>query len=388
MVKEKRKTRLDKGSVISTNGEFLGFGAYVQPDSNDASFRWSPLYCGANNQLSSLFKQIGQKRDGVTKAKALNEIKIFLESRDNDKKEQILVLSHLIFLFHSKLIYDDFPTVRSTALSALNAARLRLPKIWSKLIAEHQEVKGMMWCSISDPASEVNSVAKEFSGSFTSDDWNGVNAYISRILSYARPKLMYDELFARKNGDEAISDTDREQIEERFERIVNTSLSGLSLWFQMFPEIETFQYKSTFSNTLIWKPLSSSKPSLRLRSYQLFGIASQHAKSLVYGSTEPSTLMKQLPMLFTQEKEPQNIPYLFEATLLFLTNGDSTLLDKRIMAKNLKKMLSKACFGSSPTLWAPAMLPLFTCIEDKNAILSLTSSMVRSNSSSKKNLYR
>jgi len=67
MGRDKRKTRLDKGGT--SGGEFVGFSACAAPSA--VSLKASPVYTGSDAQLSLVLKRITQKRDAVTKAKAL-----------------------------------------------------------------------------------------------------------------------------------------------------------------------------------------------------------------------------------------------------------------------------------------------------------------------------
>ena len=385
MAKEKRKNRLDKGSTGASSGELLGFGAYadsqaIEPSSSSRSqwlIQWSPVYNGSVTQMSILFKKIGQKRDGGTKSRALLDVQVFFDDETQDKKEQVTSLTHLVFLFHSRLVYDDFSSVRSAALLALDSARRRLPKAWKSLLERHKELGGMIWCAQADPSSEVKGVAHALSKSFSADDWAGIWGYVSRILGYSRPKVMFDDLFARKSGDDTMADAEREQLDERFERVVGTAISGLCLWIQTFPEKDSFMYSFFITDGILWKPLTSARNSFRLKSYQLLGASCLHAKSIVYGPNGSQSLPTLLPNIVAQEKEPANVPHVFDVLLLYLASGDSSGLDLGQLVKMINKMLKKACYGSSPLLgWAPAILPFLVSINDYNLIISVISSLV------------
>ena len=393
MSREKRKNRLDKASSASSSGEFLGFGAFAEPRQMDdaslsssipqTSIVWSPVYNGSDRQLAITFKKIGQKRDGSTKTKALIDIKTFFTDENQNKKDQISALTHLLFIFHARLFYDDFASVRAAALSTLDVARKRLPKVWKKMLDRHEEVKGMIWCSQADPSSEVKISVQAISKSLSSDDWSGVWAYVSRILTYSRPKVMYDDLFARKSSDDSLSDSENEQLDERFERLVGTALSGLTLWIQSFPETEIFEYSSYITDSILWKPLTSARNSFRRKAYQLLGALCLHAKSLVYGPNGSKSLPSLLPTIVAQEKDPTNVPHVFDVLLMYLTSGTSSSLSRDKLVKPINKMLRKACFGASALGWAPALLPLIVSINENNLVVSIISSLVRSPSCSR-----
>eukprot|EP00545_Synedropsis_sp_CCMP1620_P008321 CAMPEP_0119027492 /NCGR_PEP_ID=MMETSP1176-20130426/37165_1 /TAXON_ID=265551 /ORGANISM="Synedropsis recta cf, Strain CCMP1620" /LENGTH=204 /DNA_ID=CAMNT_0006983419 /DNA_START=35 /DNA_END=646 /DNA_ORIENTATION=+ len=204
MGREKRKIRLDKGSSGTASGEFLGFGAFAQPSPTDpssdastqtaqSSLRWSPVYTGSDSQLSILFKKIGQKRDGSTKAKALSELQAFFEDETKSKKEQVTALSHLMFVYHSKLNFDDFASVRSASLYVIDAAKRRLPKAWQTFMDQEKELWGMIWCANADPSSEVKNAAQIFRESISMQEWSGVWGFVTRTLSYGRAKTMHQE---------------------------------------------------------------------------------------------------------------------------------------------------------------------------------------------------
>ena len=398
MVKEKRKIRLDKGSLGSSSGEFLGFGGFAVAQQSvaaaatttagaatgaattktTATISWSPVYTGSDSQLAILFKKIGQKRDGSTKAKALVEVKAFFEDETQVKKEQVTALTHLLFIYHSKLNYDEFSSVRAAALSALDAARRRLPKGWTTLLDHHKELKGMIWCAQADPSSEVKTASQQICEFISIQDWTGVWDYVTRILGYGRAKTMHQDLFARKSGDETLTDIEREHLDERYERIVGTALSGVTLWVNNFPETTLFSYDSFIKDSILWKPLTNTKNSFRLKAYQSLGAMCQHAKSVVYGTIGRNSLPKLLPTVVAQEKHPTNVPHLFEVLLLYITSGDTATLDLGQLVKPINKMLKKACFGSSPLIWGPVILPLLASIDDENLIVSVISSLVSS----------
>jgi hypothetical protein len=246
MGRDKRKTRLDKGGA--TGGEFVGFSAFAAPST---SLMASPVYTGSDAQLSLVFKRIAQKRDAVTKARALNDLQTFFE-QDHNRKDQVDAMSHLVFVYNTKITYDDSSSVRAAAISCMNAACQRLPKAWNTLVTEQQpEVSGMMWCGRADPAAEVRMAAAVYDEA----SQKGVIQYVTRILSYDRPSSMYDALFARKQADPP----DRDQLDERFERIVATAVGGMDLWIQAHPESDGNQYIGSIKDGILWSTLNSIK---------------------------------------------------------------------------------------------------------------------------------
>lgn len=248
MGRDKRKSRLDKGGA--TGGEaFVGFSAFAAPST---SLKASPVYTGSDAQLSLVFKRITQKRDAVTKVKALNDLQTYFE-QDHNRKDQKDALAHLVFVYHAKINYDDASSVRAAAISCMNAACQRLPKAWKTLVLEQQpEVCGMLWCGRADPAAEVRVAAALYDGAVQ----KGVVQYVTRILGYDRPRIMHDALFARKQEPEP---PDRDELDERYERIVGTALGGIDLWIQGHPETEESTYQGTIQDGILWSTLNSSK---------------------------------------------------------------------------------------------------------------------------------
>lgn len=274
----KRKARLDKGGSAASGTGFIGFGAFADNSAagdtgngagpSSSGVKWSPVYIGKDARLALIFKKLGQKSDGTTRARSLEEIGRYFSDDLVPKKEQVVALSHLVFLYHSKLAYNDFPSVRSSSLEVLHQAFQRLPKAWKTLILrDHLEIWGMIWCSQEDPAAEVktaaNRLCRDVLGSDATVDietsTRGIVEYVCRIQQYGRPSAMHDALFARKKNPEPLSDTARDQLEERFERIVGTAVSGLNLWIQQHPERESYLYSDFIDDALVWKSISSTK---------------------------------------------------------------------------------------------------------------------------------
>jgi hypothetical protein len=243
---------------------------------------------------------------------------------------------------------------------------------------QQKELWGMIWCAKTDPATEVKNAAQLIcDSSISMEEWAGVWEFVTRMLSFGRAKTMHQELFARRSdGDDTLTDAERELLDERYERIVGSSLAGVTLWLKAFPETETFSYDSSINDTTLWKPLTSSKNSFRLKAYELLGTMCQYAKSTVYGTAGANYLPKLVPGLVSQEKEAVNIPRLFEVLLVYMNGGETDAVNKAQLVKSLNKMLKNACYSSSPLLWGPAMLPLLVSIKEEELIVSLLSALV------------
>lgn len=438
-MKEKRKTRLNK--TRGTKAEFLGFGAFATAADDDnqqstaksaaASLRWSPIYTGKDDHLASRVFPRLVKRDATTKAKALQDLQAFFRDDSLPRKQQVDALAHYLFLYHTKLSYESSSSVRADALLVLTLAASRVPKAFQTLIQQNnKQVLGMMYCCHGDAAAEVRAVASKClpkeniiisrssddDQAFTRRDLQaGVWDYVEQILSYGRASKMHEGLFAssmknnssggtanknnNKGTDDAnnnnnnnynnsnnMNESQKDQMEERFERIVGSALSGMQVWIQhhgILPEganKDSSDAEIVASSMFLWKTLSSPKASLRNRTYALLGTCCQKAPQILYQSKYP--FHQTIPQALATEKEAGNISSLLEALLTYLAayskfNGAESSpwdsMDAGVVTKHLVKLFKKSCHGASATQWAPLLLPLLTMLPstaDQVAVLS------------------
>ena len=370
---EKRKTRLNKGE----SGEFIGFGAFAAPapagsSSNASSSSLSPIYTGSDSSMNLLFPRIGQKRDETTKAKALRELRDYFADDSQPKKSQVEALSHFLYLYHFKLNYDNTPRIRASCLECCHEAFKRIPKAWKTLCEEQKpEILGMVVCARADTATDVRVAANQLVETLlsTNDNKNslseGVWDYVKRILLYGKSKAMYEDLFQKKDSSSGMSERQKEEMEERYERIVRTALGGIQLFIQQFPN-ETIKDDDA---KFLWKTLTSTKGSLRRGTYSLLSTVCQKIPTLI----DDDKISKLLLQSLSSEKEPSNLPTLLETLLSFVAQVP---FDQRsvIMAqyvKPLTKLFKKGCFGA--TQWAPTVLPIVAILPPDEQPSILTS---------------
>lgn len=422
-MKEKRKTRLNK--TQGTKTEFLGFGAFadaVTPTSdqqssptkndnnpNNASLRWSPVYTGKDDHLASMVFPRLIKRDATTKVKALQDLQAFFHNDSSHKKQQVDALAHYLFLYYSKLSYESSSAVRAEALLVLTLAASRVPKAFQTLIQQNnKQVLGMMYCCHGDPAAEVRAAAAKYlregenSNNDNDDDDNeeaysrkdlqdGIWSYVERMLSYGRASKMHDDLFSTSmksgstknkndnNGD--MNEQQKDQMEERFERIVGSALNGTQAWIQKHGIIvvDDASSKVVASSGFLWKALGSPIPSLRNHTYVILGVCCQKAPSFIFDSTFP--FYQSIPQALASEKEAGNIPSLLEALLTYLSTFSKIntagspwdTMNAGNVTKNLVKLFKKSCHGASAAQWGPTLLPLLAMLPslpDQVAVLS------------------
>ncbi|CAJ1944229.1 unnamed protein product [Cylindrotheca closterium] len=374
MGREKRKTRLNKGE----SGEFLGFAAFAAPAAAPSatkgaspsapSLTISPIYTGSDSYLSLIFPRIGQKRDATTKAKAVGDLKAFFADDCKPKKAKVEALSHFCYLFHSKLHYDNTPRVRASCLECFLPAAESVPKAWKTLTEIQPEILGIILCSMADPGTEVRMAANALVESLEASDPNnfteGTWDYVERILSYGSSKAMSEELFQK--GKDSASADQKEELEERYERIVGTAIGGMQLYLQKY---HSDTAPTTRANVkFLWKAMSSNKPSLRQRTFSLLSTSFQKAPSLV----DNDKISKMLLQTLSAEKEASNIPSLLETLISFVASypQEERSSTMSLYTKPLTKLFKKGCLGASR--WSPTVLPIVALLPQEEQASLLT----------------
>ena len=509
-----RKSRLNKTGT----SEFIGFSAFSKKSTNIAAssaksskaldgtslsssqssnrkggenssrFVPSPVFVpsststnNASELLSTLFKKIGRKRDSTTRSKALADLcsLAFTDTREKEisltKPQIIATLSHLTFLFYTKLAHDNDRTVRAQALKCLAQAQHVVPKAWHGLMrcptsstnfvqheiltsstGENKEgsfnkivqniqpsVLGIIWCLQSDPAVEVQRQAKlcmEFINvkkgeafqtknenekkSFGEQDLGietGIVAHILSTLKHSRasslvevhsaPRIknqslshtdsMKDKAASKKKKNESnkhvitIAENDHKEDEERFDRIITSTLKALQLYIFHLNQNNssllnhdahdvTPQSILLANGKTMWKHILSSKASFRRESYRLISALAQlqvpevkddhnaaMSSNILHQTFVPETY---LYSSLSTEKDQSNHPILMEATILYLSSLSSyanntnmasenrnlfrwDVVDCHILCKHVTKLFRKSCYGSPATIWAPYVLP-------------------------------
>jgi hypothetical protein len=405
-MKEKRKTRLNKTQGSKT--EFLGFGAFADStNSNDSTqpnnktspeLRWSPVYTGKVETLGLLFPRL-LKKDTTTRTKALQELQDFFQDDSLPKKQQADALAHFFFLYHSKIVYDSASTVRAEGLVVLALAAAQVPKAFA-ILAQYNnyQVLGMMYCCHADPAAEVRAVANKHLPENSCSAYSltemqvGIWEYVGRILSYGRASKMQEDLFASslkgnmksvakgnnaENGNTTeLSEAQKDQAEELFERLVGTALSGLQGWVQQHGILDegdnalSQKILTLPTPSVLWKTLSSPKSSLRSRTYVLLSTCCQKAPVFIFDAPNSNEFSQTLPQALASEKEPGNMASLLEALLSYLAAHSShtgisaweTSLNAATVTKHLIKIFKKSCYGASAIQWGPSLLPLLAML--------------------------
>eukprot|EP00986_Skeletonema_menzelii_P010399 scaffold5067_cov161-Skeletonema_menzelii.AAC.11 len=388
-------------------------------------FRPSPIYTGSDGRLTVLFRKIGQKRDPATKVRALEELSQCVfppiskdtassETDNFPRPEKIAALCHLVFLHETKLGYDNNFSVRAGSYKALTASKDHVPKAWIGLFVGESDddailcpaatTVGMAWiASRGDPAAEVAKNAAAFVTKITS---NAIEVskkvikeatckYSKAILSCKRASSLQDVVNptsvqsttsgvsnkstasagkSNKNKSEnapVLNESEKEEMEECYERVMLSVLSGVGWLVQCYPEIsETEQSYVDMAcfpdSSSIIRILQSSRGSFRREGYTLIGKLCQFAPSLIMSESSAHLEMApMIPNLLSSEKESPSFSPLLEMVLTYFAafrnanfNVQWEKLDSIAFTKSLSKSLRRACYGAPASTWSPMILPL------------------------------
>eukprot|EP00977_Amphora_coffeiformis_P028211 scaffold34915_cov180-Amphora_coffeaeformis.AAC.1 len=383
-MKEKRKTRLDKG----TSSEFIGFNAFsgtstfgsASPASNDRSAAWSPIYTGSDSTVQTAFSWLTSKRDPTTHVKALQSLTEYLSADGVSKKLQALVVQHWIWLYHRKVYFDATPAVRAAALQLWVQIRDRLPKAFGNLLDgtlsnDAPVVLGMLYSSLVDSSTEVQQVANDertkkvlFEGLYNesaSDEANtgtastvgwedGIMAFAEYILSCGRHSIFYERLLQGKKSTQTSSFSDlgedqKDNVLETYTRVTGVALDALVFYLRHHP---TGVANASSPNTSLWyKSLPSSHAILRRRTYALVSAVASRC---------PTLGLADLTQSLSSEKEPANWPTLLEC-LLAVTQASETKVLAAAYVQPVTKAWKKALYGANMTTAGPMLLPLTAC---------------------------
>eukprot|EP00804_Cyclotella_cryptica_P003277 CCRYP_010525-RA/>CCRYP_010525-RA protein AED:0.01 eAED:0.01 QI:921/1/1/1/1/1/3/599/1584 len=187
-----------------------------------------------------------------------------------------------------------------------------------------------------------------------------------------------------KSADAAagVAESEREEMEERYERVVLSVLMGLGSLVECEPENENSQQYAAVDafpdSSSVVRMMQSSRGSFRRETYNLVGKFCQFAPSLVLppgNETERSSklisLATLIPNLLASEKDPSNFVSLLELILTYVSlfrgreSAESTSntnlwesMDPSAFTKALSKALRRACCGAPATYWGPMILPM------------------------------
>lgn len=350
------------------------------------------------------------------------------------RPEKIAALCHLIYLLESKLGYDNNAQVRGGSYKALTAARAHVPKAWGTLFlgedaSDETEVPvaastvGIAWgASRGDPAADVARCASEFIKLLIDMDTTisreekisnkpnktiqmAVLQYSKTVLGCKRASALQEIIYpvsassqsvggnaganaagkakkskganqtANVEAATSISEAEKEEMEERYERVMLSVLNGLGWLVECSPEQSTDQYATIQQfpeSSDISRLMQSSRGSFRREAYNIVGKLCQFAPSIVVPSSDDSTTTNTLPLAslisnrLSSERDPSNFVSLLEMVLSYFAafrgNVNNTdpwkEMDAPAFTKSLSKALCRACCGSPANAWGPTILPI------------------------------
>ena len=304
--------------------------------------------------------------------------------------------------------------MRAGSYKALAASKDHVPKAWMGLFVGEGDddatfcpaatTVGMAWiASRGDPAAEVAKNAAAFLSEITSNETlaskkaikEATCKYSQSILCCKRASSLQDVINptsaqstsgvsnkstanagkSKKNKLEhaapVLNETEKEEMEECYERVMLSVLSGLGWLVQCYPEIseseQSYDEMTCFpDSSSIIRILQSSRGSFRREGYNLVGKLCQFAPSLIMSESSAHLEMAPLiPNLLSSEKESSSFSPLLEMILTYFAafrNGHISVqwkkLDSVAFTKSLNKSLRRACYGAPASSWSPMILPL------------------------------
>jgi len=308
--------------------------------------------------------------------------------------------------------YDNNFSVRAGSYKALTASKDHVPKAWVSLFVGESgddttfcpaaTTVGMAWiASRGDPAAEVAKNAAAFITEITANETEASTKvikeatckYSKAILTCKRASSLQDVINPtsaqstssgvsnkstanagknKKNKAEnapVVNESEKEEMEECYERVILSVLSGVGWLVQCYPETMTIAAEQPYvdmesfpDSPSISRILQSSRGSFRREAYNLVGKICQFAPSLILSESASHLKVASLiPNLLSSEKESSSFSPLLEMVLTYfaaLRNEQWEKLDSVAFTKSLSKSLRRACYGAPASAWSPMILPL------------------------------
>ena len=448
-VQQRKKDIKQKDQLVKEQKQqkFLQQQQYMQYSEN--TFVPSPVFIGSDSTCDSQLKRMERKRDAITISRALQELNEYAFSTTNEhplnRPEKVATLANLLHLYKSKLSHDNHYSVRSQALYILTDASKSVPKAWAKFITnilsnpDGQEngvgnAIGWLYVSTCDPMTEVKRAANSLwdtlyrnvaDGNYVLDDehshitpteqltmlYDAVWTHLLAVLQVTvRPHKLNQALFDTKKGD-------KEEMEERFERVVLTTLRAMNQFMSSTTYTDTFTLNDNIP--LLYRNMISHRANFRLATYTLTtticntvftkSTPQTHEQNKDHFKTLTPLLIRSLSF----EKDPANFPKLIELFLFYMSslrhihgqmwnytdhkqtqdetqndNKESNLskhedyVDITIniseFMQGLTNSLTVAFYGCPANQWAPSILPLCATLpkHDKELQFQLLSCLV------------
>jgi hypothetical protein len=212
---------------------FISFSAVASTDSvspnslpSENTNNNTPLYMGTDPELSTISKKLA-KKNAVTILKAFSE----LESVLNNATRHHLVADfapYFVFLYH-RLILENQRNIRER-LNIILEKLLIIDKI--SFGPHRKRLMGPWWMAMSDPCAEVSQAAQSAFNIAVPENKKVevLSNQSSNILRYIN-----DNLQSKVETMSDLSSCTQEEAEERFERVIVSSLNGLSRFISELP---------------------------------------------------------------------------------------------------------------------------------------------------------
>eukprot|EP01038_Epipyxis_sp_PR26KG_P011191 gene11191-15011_t len=289
-----------------------------------------PLYAGSDSELAQHCTKI-VKKDLVTRMKAFNEIIALLTNKAELIPDFLPFFAHI----YPRLSYENSRQIRET----LNKVLLTIINHNKRLLQSYMtEIIGSWWMMCSDIIPEVSSTAlKAFHGAIPLKKRPEVLVFLSnQILSNILKNCLQTDVNSimqelNRNGNNKSEAATKEDAEERYERIIISSIHSLSLFLKMMtPETlqnstsseDLFNSLHNILTNLFWdKFVTHNNEFIRRACYELLATISSLCPWLLTHSYKNSTNKEKmffetiLKMFY--EKSENNLSIMFDTFISF-----------------------------------------------------------------------
>ena len=358
---------------IGSSSGFVSFSSVATSSSSaissaeEASVGLTPVYTGSNSELVVISKKL-LKKDGVTRAKALADLLDLvraappLEAID----EMIPQLMPFFAYIYLRLVSDDDRKVREK----LNAVLHELIRIDKRAFGPYMSVIiGHWWVSMSDASPEVASIAQSsFELAIPKVKRPQVVAYLGpHLLKHIQTNLSYtvDTIVDMKDSN---SKDNKADLEERFERVVTSTLAALTSLLLFLDESQHEQllngapdgagYRDVFVENF-WKKALSKRDAIRRGAYALLAAAIKYVPAVFDGHSV--NRISAFAVNFLSESAPGNLGAMFDLLLVLLSYFKTCAIyyDAKLNAEFLAKLT--ALLQAFPEAAVQYVVPLFGC---------------------------
>lgn len=325
----------------------------INATSNDTLL---PLYTGSDVEFHVTAKKL-LKKDQVTRLKALGDLQSILKDRGDKVAQDIIPYFVFVYL---RLILENQRNIREQ----LNQSLLQLVILDKRAFTPYMKhLIGPWWMSASDPASDVARTSQNaFETAIPPKKREQVLQYLSSdLLRYITNNLTSTpDSLSEKGG------LSPEELEDRYERVVMSSLASISKLLSILPKESNATiagrdegsgetgYRSLVDS--LWKHVASSKPTLRRAAFETMAALIRQATGAMSDVADAKVTVV---VGFLGEVDPGVLPATLESFIAFVTAFPAIWTPQ-----SLKKFSSKfkELVRRAPAIAMPCLLPVLGSI--------------------------